>query len=272
MRGRGLGCLTPLGVLAALASLLLVVGVTVARGGVLFSPGPLNAQAGEIKGGVRSHAEIEACGQCHAPFWGPETMADRCMVCHTNVDEEVKTGQGMHGAFLANQEQPFCRGCHTEHRGPEGVLTVLDPETFPHETTGFPLTGAHQDLACSDCHTSGDFTVGLDAACVACHQEPEYHAGLFSTACEDCHTTKAWRPARYDEPHTFPIDHGARFGSTNSCQVCHPTTLQTYTCYECHDPRQVEWEHREEGIFDFQNCVKCHPTGREEEGEFGEDD
>jgi hypothetical protein len=48
----------------------------------------------------------------------------------------------------------------------------------------------------------------------------------------------------------------------------------TYTCYGCHEhnPSEIEQEHREEGISDFQNCVACHPTGREKEGSGGDDD
>ena len=414
---RRLGCLTPLGLVAAFVALVVVVGITLARGGVLFNPGPLNAQAGEPKGGVRSHAEIQSCSQCHPAFWSGVRMADLCLECHTEVADEIRTGQGLHAFLLESQAQLTCRGCHTEHRGPDAPLTVLDPARFPHEATGFslkahrgllvrvqcadchtqdiavfdrascytchvqedrvfteahrqtfgenclachdgvdrfsdfdhnrdtrfpledahrggtcsdchlgdttlialretpttcvgchagddahdgafgqrcetchqpttwedatfdhaqtgfPLTGAHAQVACQDCHTSSDFTVKLDTACVACHQEPDYHRGLFGTTCEACHTTTAWQPAKYDEPHRFPIDHGAGLRG-NSCQVCHPNTLQEYTCYGCHEhnPARIAAEHREEGIFDFQNCVKCHPTGREEEGGFeGED-
>ncbi len=481
---RRLGCLTPLGLLVAFVALVVVVGVTVVKGGVLFSPGPLNAQTGEPKGGVRSHAEIQECGRCHAPFWSVDTMADRCMDCHTQVRDEILNSQGLHGRLVKDQGRLSCRTCHTEHRGPQAALTILDPATFPHEVVGFslqahqawpsgqpfvctdchvqrltafepgtcvechrdldaafvrdhqrafgedclachdgvdrfsdfvhnrdtgfplegaharaacadchqgdttlvalqetpntcfdchqqddvhrgrfgprcevchqprawepvtfdhartnfplegqharvsceachgenftvlqpastcydchaqddphegqfgtrceschvatawdevffdhaetdfPLTGKHREVACQACHTTGDFTVALDTACVACHQDPDYHRGLFGTTCEDCHTTEGWRPARYDEPHRFPINHGARAGG-NTCQTCHPNVLTEYTCYTCHNPTSVAREHREEGITNFQNCVKCHPTGREEEGYEGDDD
>jgi hypothetical protein len=48
--------------------------------------------------------------------------------------------------------------------------------------------------------------------------------------------------------------------------------LARYTCYGCHEHSrsEVESEHREEGIGNLSNCVRCHPTGREEEG--GDDD
>ena len=53
-----------------------------------------------------------------------------------------------------------------------------------------------------------------------------------------------------------------------TCRKCHPDSLVSYTCYTCHEhqPDRIEREHREEGISNFQDCTRCHPTGREEEG------
>ncbi|NPA30482.1 MAG: hypothetical protein GXO37_00605 [Chloroflexi bacterium] len=413
MDKRPLGCLSPS---ALVAAALALVGVAVAWawvGNTMFSPGPLNAQTGAALGGVTSHAELEKeCRACHAPFWSSDRMADRCLRCHTTVAEELPQPDSLHGSLLSGASELTCRGCHTEHRGPDAPLTVLDARTFPHAQTGFaldahrtrasgepfacqdchtqgyssfdqavcdqchqqvtlafaahtqtfgtdclachdgldtygrnfdhglvtgfpleggharaacadchqgarnlqdlravdpacvachadqdvhagrygtrcetchtalaweqvsfdhsvtafPLTGAHAELECESCHLGGEFTA-LDTACAACHNEPDYHAGLFTGPCDACHNTTAWRPARYDEPHTFPLNHGRRTAS--ECQVCHPTTLQDYTCYGCHEhtPTNIAAEHREEGIFNFDNCVECHPTGREEEAE-----
>ncbi|MGD9729828.1 MAG: hypothetical protein AB7V39_26085, partial [Nitrospiraceae bacterium] len=41
-------------------------------------------------------------------------------------------------------------------------------EKFDHFSTGFPLTGGHRDVACSDCHMRGIFT-GTPRQCAACH-------------------------------------------------------------------------------------------------------
>lgn len=71
-----------------------------------------------------------------------------------------------------------------------------------------------------------------------------------------------WRPASFR--HTFPIRHGSRTAS--ACGVCHadsPRSFQTYTCYGCHEhnPARIRAEHAEEGIGDWQNCVRCHSRG-----------
>jgi hypothetical protein len=57
MKPRRLGCLTGAGLLAALITLLLVLGLFLLRGGRMFSPGPLHAQgSGLALGNVMSHA------------------------------------------------------------------------------------------------------------------------------------------------------------------------------------------------------------------------
>jgi hypothetical protein len=190
-----------------------------------------------------------ACAQCHADNVFQGTPTD-CFACHQKDDaHDGQFGQG-------------CGQCHTA----AGWQDV----TFDHSQTAFPLTGAHGSVACLQCHTGGVFQ-GTPTACVGCHQDPAYHAGLFGTGCADCHNTGAWTPARFDRAHTFPLDHGER--AQSSCQTCHPDRLATYTCYGCHehDPTRIQAEHREEGITDLQDCVRCHPTGREEERGGGDD-
>ena len=73
-----------------------------------------------------------------------------------------------------------------------------------------------------------------------------------------------------DFDHEFPLDHGSR-GRASECSVCHqdaPRSYRTYTCYGCHEhsPARVAAEHREEGVRNLDDCVRCHATGREHEG------
>jgi hypothetical protein len=54
------------------------------------------------------------------------------------------------------------------------------------------------------------------------------------------------------------------------CDVWHqdaPRSYRTYTGYGCHEhsPEEIREEHLEEGIRDFDDCMRCHPTGREDE-------
>jgi hypothetical protein len=84
--------------------------------------------------------------------------------------------------------------------------------------------------------------------------------------CASCHSTQAWRPAQYNQAHTFPLNHGEN--GVSSCVTCHPSAFTAYTCYGCHEHNEanVRSKHLEEGIPNFQNCMECHPTGSEHEG------
>lgn len=192
------------------------------------------------------HAGV-ACAQCH---FGARTVNDflttpqPCVGCH----QQDEPHRGQLGAD--------CAACHRS----DGWL----PATFDHNQGGFPLTGKHAQAGCAQCHANQVYR-GTPNTCVGCHQDPTYHPGVFGAACADCHTADGWQPAKYGRPHTFPLAHGEN--GVNPCRTCHPDQLRTYTCYGCHEhePAEIEREHRNEGINDFTDCVRCHATGIEDQ-------
>ncbi len=194
-----------------------------------------------------AHTETE-CTACHIDnvFKG---TPQGCFACHQQDDAH-------NGEFGQD-----CTRCHTPD--------TWEGATFDHSLTMFSLTGAHTETECTACHIDNVFK-GTPPECFACHTDPKMHAGLFGPECINCHTTNAWTPAQYNLPHTFPMDHRER--EIKPCQTCHPTDLQTYTCYGCHEhkPAEIQHKHLEEGIPQFQDCVQCHPTGYEDEAEKGE--
>src|SRR5262245_52889677 len=106
------------GEIAAVFTACAVGVVYVARGGEMFSPGPLNAQSrgADALGGVNAHAQLAGnCAACHAPLWSSETMASRCLNCHTNVRQQLDAHGPLHGLLAEGMQ---CRKCHTEHQGP----------------------------------------------------------------------------------------------------------------------------------------------------------
>src|SRR5687767_11026414 len=138
MRNNRLGCLSGTGIIAAIITVLVIAGYAYERRGLLFNPGPLNAQGDRTLGGVSSHAEIgQQCEACHTAPWEAATMADRCIVCHTNISEELRNVTTLHGTLLQNNQSLTCRDCHGEHRRPNASLTVMENATFPHEVVGF---------------------------------------------------------------------------------------------------------------------------------------
>lgn len=197
-----------------------------------------NLSAFKLEG---EHAEAR-CEQCHLNNLYKGTPTD-CYSCHKQDDE--------HGGQFGTD----CAACHNP--------SDWEDATFDHSRGNFPLTGAHVSVACERCHSGGQFK-GLATACVACHAEPSFHAGLFGADCAACHSTTAWVPAQFNGQHAFPLGHGG--GA--SCATCHPSSFTTYTCYGCHEHNEIKIrsKHLKEGISNFQNCVQCHPTGREHEG------
>jgi hypothetical protein len=254
------------GEIAAVLTVGVVVVLVFANGDSLFSSGPLNEsnRRGALLGGVRSHAEIGSkCSACHAPPWSGETMADRCLACHTNVRKQLETHGPMHGAMRNGKD---CRSCHTEHRGAHGCLTSM--ADFDHNWAAFKLTGKHTTTDCKSCHKSAIYQ-GTPQTCVSCHAEPTTkHKGNYGTACTQCHTTTSFTGAKFEHK-MFPINHGRR---KNTCATCHTDTVsyKTYTCYNCHEhnPDRMARIHVRRGITEYDRCLDCHKRrrGRRAEG------
>lgn len=272
-------------------------------GGAIFSPGGLNAEPDSTPlGGVVSHAALGTrCGACHAVPFSGRTMQGLCLECHTEITAELRDSASLHGSLAQGGS---CISCHTEHHGPRASLTRLDgggagmPEgflaghvraygsacgachrkndpfvrrRFNHDSTAYPLTGAHFRVTCEECHAGTRDLAGFKNAptdCNSCHQKVDKHRGGFGSDCASCHEPTSWEAASFE--HSFPISHGGRGRVT--CRTCHDTQgdWKRYTCYGCHEhtPARVAAEHREEGMGgrDLSDCVRCHSTGREHEG------
>ena len=152
----------------------------------------------------------EACETCHNPAGWQESVAfDHditrfpllglhtlvpCEECH--VDSEFRT------ADLA------CASCHLEDDVHKGSLTQ-ECETchnpngwefwiFDHDTqTDFTLTGAHEGLACSICHTPDrSDSSDISQTCASCHAKDDVHRGQFGQNCSLCHDTNIFKGAK----------------------------------------------------------------------------
>ncbi|MCB0652113.1 MAG: hypothetical protein KDC85_12625, partial [Saprospiraceae bacterium] len=93
-----------------------------------------------------------ACIDCHT---NPDNYADvSCVVCHVNPEtDDVHTGVN---GYVFNDVA--CLACH-----PTGDADMV----FDHNTTNFPLTGAHIGVECLECHENG--FAGTSTNCVDCH-------------------------------------------------------------------------------------------------------
>jgi NAD-dependent SIR2 family protein deacetylase len=116
---------------------------------------------------VGSHRAV-ACADCHKPPNMELTLMHvqftsaptKCAECHENPHGE------QFGARMND-----CAGCHNSNK--------WRPSLFDHSKTVFPLSGGHEDVACSKCHTLKKQLNGIDVL----NYKPT------PTACSDCHGT-----------------------------------------------------------------------------------
>ena len=199
-----------------------------------------------------------ACSGCHADnvYKGKSTA---CASCHQ--DRYAATTNPAHAAAGFSTS---CESCHTT----SSWLTA----TFDHNTTRFPLTGAHLTVSCNSCHGDGVYR-GKTMVCSGCHlakytatTNPNHAAAAFPTTCESCHNTTAWLGATFDhDSRWFPIYSGSHRGRWSKCTDCHtsPTNFTLFSCFQCHLKPQMDSKHVSISgySYDSQKCYACHPRG-----------
>ncbi len=193
-----------------------------------------------------------------------------CLVCHQGDLEQVTSPP--HDSFPST-----CGTCHGQD--------AWSPAAFTH---AWPLTDAHETIACASCHL-GDPPVyqGTPTLCVGCHRDdydnsPFLGHADFPTTCENCHTTSAWKPAvggNHHPENAFPIENGPHSKYRDDCVSCHNPDLgssvdgENADCVGCHDGEhtraQMDPKHREEpdypqGAAPPNFCLDCHADGRKD--------
>ena len=281
---------------AIVVNLLVLVALAFKYPHLMVAPGALEPE----------HAALATdCFACHAPLRG--ASADRCMTCHALADIGLRTTKGvaikampaagatrMKMSFHQELTEQNCMACHSDHAGPK--LTQRSRKPFSHA-----LLRVETRARCESCHVapSNDIHRSLSISCARCHKTEAWKPARFVHAvlstielehceschkapadtlhrqikgsCGQCHTTKAWKPATFEHDRFFVLDrdHNA------SCATCHAANdYSKYTCYGCHEhtPANVRATHLDEGIRNFDNCVKCHRSADgESENERGGD-
>jgi Class III cytochrome C family len=232
-----------------------------------------------------------SCGDCHGTAkWKPSTFdhknlsaADKngCVNCHTSK----RPNDQLH----LNIATVSCADCHSTSK--------WKPATFDHKRfatgsskqcvschkTERPNDKLHLNVAaaisCGDCHNTSKwkpatfdhkkFAAGSGKQCVSCHKNDQPNDNmhrLSQAGCGTCHTTSRWKPATFNHDRYFRLDRNHQ----TSCKTCHtdPSNYRKYTCYNCHEhsASKMAAVHREEGIYNYQNCMKCHRNGTKDGG------
>jgi len=143
----------------------------------------------------------------------------------------------------------------------QAALAANQSAGFDHFSTGFPLTGKHEFIDCSSCHTGGQFK-GTPVDCGQCHNNvraPGKNAQHITSSdfCDDCHTVDSWRGARFD--------HSSVVGE---CSTCHnnniavgksPSHIQsTQQCADCHNTISFTRVGKVDHDAVIGTCRSCH--------------
>ncbi|PJB66475.1 MAG: hypothetical protein CO094_07045, partial [Anaerolineae bacterium CG_4_9_14_3_um_filter_57_17] len=259
------GCLTPLAIVSALVTLIVIAGSLLFTGSGLFTAGSLNAKRGDSAlGGVFSHADIgNECSRCHPGIFSGKTMDLMCLECHTDVAAQKSDPASLHGALL--KDGLTCRSCHPDHRGPNAPTTQMDMAIFPHNSTGFSLASHNaKAFTCADCH-GADISTFASSTCADCHRKEnavfmQAHSIEYGDTCLACHdgveslgkkfnhaSTNFDLAGKHAELRCAECHNGARARAdfktaTGACAACHqkddPHNGQFGTeCGSCHSPK-----------------------------------
>jgi hypothetical protein len=173
-----------------------------------------------------AHVSVQ-CAQCHTN--GNYNLgATACVGCHMK-DYQGTTNPNHVSAGLPQQ----CEMCHS--------TSNWTSASFDHSTTGWPLTGAHTSVQCSQCHINANYKL-TNTACVACHladfqntNNPSHISVGFPQQCDVCHNTTAWMPATFNHNNTsFPLTGAHTSVPCANCHVNNNYTTVPTDCYSCH--------------------------------------
>jgi len=232
----------------------------------------------------QAHSDLNNdCLACHKIFSG--TPNENCVTCH-KVSEIGKKNNKI--SFHKNLQNQDCISCHSDHKGLNSKLAlnkfnhILLDETNRNQCISChsqPKNKLHSQVtnSCVSCHSTKSWTLltsfdhakikgAIKTNCLACHQSPKdnLHRNSTTNNCISCHSLNQWKPSTFNHNNVFVLD----VNHNTDCITCHTNNdFKTYTCFGCHEHsvNNIRREHVEEGISNFDNCVKCHRIGNEDD-------
>src|ERR1700756_4570589 len=202
-----------------------------------------------------AHATVQ-CAQCHINN-NYQLTNTSCVSCH------LKDFQGTTNPN--HPQQGFSQTCDQCHN-----TAAWTPAKFDHSASGFPLTGAHASVQCTQCHVNNNYNI-TNTSCVSCHltdfqntNNPSHVQANFPQACEQCHNTTSWGGASFNHASTGFALTGAH--NTLQCTQCHVNgnyalNSTNTTCVSCHmtDFKGTNNPSHVQANFP-QTCEQCHTT------------
>ncbi len=211
------------------------------------------------------HAKVP-CDKCHKP--GQPVRGgkfEHCTDCHADYHK---------GQFATRASKGACEECHSVDGFTPGRFTLAQ-----HDSTDYPLRGAHSAVACNACHKRNgndarEATIRFNlksTKCLACHADPhkpQLKKLLAAGGCEFCHVESSWDKVNFDHDKTeYPLLGRHR---DLACRSCHKAVKENKvdfrtlpkTCAECHkDPHHGQFLVAASGSRKDSakaNCERCH--------------
>lgn len=202
------------------------------------------------------HLDVD-CKKCHTGRFSDPIQFNTCNSCHKDYHN---------GEFKKNGQSPDCKTCHSLDKGFDYSLFTIEK----HQTTAFPLSGAHTATPCFACHVSESKWKfrNLGSTCADCHQD--IHKGFINKKyypennCKSCHVDEAWSMVKFDHKKTkWPLE-GKHVEV--ACQNCHFTRSKNNTilkqtfssldskCTSCHE----NIHGKQFAINGVTDCKRCH--------------
>ena len=211
---------------------------------------------------VGAHKQVD-CNDCHANGFNNTPTA--CFSCHEGDYNGVADPSHSAGQFDHD-----CAVCHS--------MDGWTPAQFDHDSTDFPLTGAHRQVDCNDCHANGFSNTPTD--CYFCHEndyndvnDPDHSGAGFPHNCVLCHNTNRWDDVNYDhDGRWFPIYGGGHREAWDRCSDCHTNAnnFSIFACINCHEHNRQEMDDKHNEVRNYQYnssaCYNCHPRGVADDG------
>ena len=187
----------------------------------------------------------------------------QCTECHIgNTTDAVSDCYSCHSENYNNATDHFtlafdhdCLQCHNN--------VDWNDASFDHNTTNFPLTGAHMATECNSCHSTG--YAGTYSECSSCHLDnynqaanPSHTDAGISSSCEDCHGTISWVPSEFSHIISTGFElNGGHAG--RQCSDCHLGTTANASpdCYSCHNENYNSAPDHLALSFPH-DCLQCH--------------
>lgn len=194
------------------------------------------------------------CKKCHPNNLTQAIRHSLCTDCH---EDEHK------GQLARNGIATDCRRCHSTDGFTPSSYSLED-----HNSSTFPLKGAHLSTACTECHKKSDswnFSISGES-CINCHdnihgnkiQEKYFPQGN----CTSCHSEKSWETIGFSHDKTNFRLLGRH--QAVSCRDCHYRETDgsinqqfrglAMDCENCHEDVHAR-QFMENGKND---CERCH--------------